>query len=224
MIKENNKNNLKCILYIFIYSFIKILLRINVIKNIYISFGINIFSFIILGIISFIFFKDWYKDGINNWKKCVSKTLLLVLFMFFIKLILTTIASIPLSIFYPEYESINSNNIDFIIKIFPIPISLISIGILGPIVEETIFRGILVGKLKEYIPCTICVIISSVLFMFIHVHALTTQELLYCLSYFVTGILYSVLFLKTKNITVTMMLHIINNLFPLIMMIISLNI
>ena len=212
------KENLKCLLFIFVYSMIKILIRVNVIK----SNSINIYSFIFLGIISFIFFYDWYKDGVEKWKKNFSKTLFLVLIMFFVKLILTTIASIPLGIFYPEYESINSNNVELVVKTFPVFISIISIGILGPIVEETVFRGILVGKLKEYIPSIICVIISSVLFMFLHVRAITSQELLYCLPYFFTGILYSVLFLKTKNITISMTIHIINNLLPLVMMIISL--
>ena len=215
------KENLKYISFIFVYSIIKILLRINVIKNISINNSVNIYTFLFLGIMSFIFFYDWYRDGIDKWKKNSSKTLLLVLIMFLVKLILTTIASIPLGIFYPDYESINSNNIELVVKTFPIFISIISIGILGPIVEETVFRGILVGKLKEYIPSTICVIISSVLFMFLHVRAITTQELLYCLPYFVTGILYSIIFLKTKNITISMMLHIINNLLPLIMMIIA---
>lgn len=221
MIKEKSKFCLKCLIFIVVYSMILLVPRIDAIKHTNISLGIIISLYTLLGILSFIVFKDLYKEGLEEWKKSVTKTMIIILVMYILKIILTIIASIPLGIFFPEYESVNSNNIAEIIKILPAPIILIALGVLGPIVEEMVFRGILVGKLKKYIPSTVCVIVSSMLFMFIHVHVFTFQELLYCLPYFVTGLLYSILYLKTKNITLSMILHITNNFFPLLLMIIS---
>lgn len=221
MIKEKSKFCLKCLIFIVVYSMILLVPRIDAIKHTNISLCIIISLYTLLGILSFIVFKDLYKEGLEEWKKSVTKTMIIILVMYILKIILTIIASIPLGIFFPEYESVNSNNIAEIIKILPAPIILIALGVLGPIVEEMVFRGILVGKLKKYIPSTVCVIVSSMLFMFIHVHVFTFQELLYCLPYFVTGLLYSILYLKTKNITLSMILHITNNFFPLLLMIIS---
>lgn len=221
MIEKKSKFSLKCLLFIIVYSMILIVPHIDGIKHTNISLGIIISLYTLLGILSFIVFKDLYKEGLEEWKKSVIKTMIIILVMYILKIILTIIASIPLGIFFPEYESINSNNIAEVIKMFPAPIVLIALGILGPIVEEMIFRGILVGKLKKYIPSTICVIVSSILFMFIHIHVLSIQEFLYCLPYLVAGLLYSILYLKTKNITLSMILHIINNFFPLLLMIIS---
>lgn len=221
MIKEKSKFCLKCLIFIVVYSMILLVPRIDVIKHTNISLGIIISLYTLLGILSFIVFKDLYKEGLEEWKKSVTKTMIIILVMYILKIILTIIASIPLGIFFPEYESVNSNNVAEIIKILPAPIVLIAVGVFGPIVEEMVFRGILVGKLKKYIPSTVCVIVSSMLFMFIHVHVFTFQELLYYLPHFVAGLLYSILYLKTKNITLSMILHITNNFFPLLFMIIS---
>lgn len=221
MIKEKSKFCLKCLIFIVVYSMILLVPRIDVIKHTNISLGIIISLYTLLGILSFIVFKDLYKEGLEEWKRSVTKTMIIILVMYILKIILTIIASIPLGIFFPEYESVNSNNIAEIIKILPAPIVLIALGVLGPIVEEMVFRGILVGKLKKYIPSTVCVIVSSMLFMFIHVHVFAFQELLYYLPTFVAGLLYSILYLKTKNITLSMILHITNNFFPLLFMIIS---
>ena len=221
MIKGKSKFSLKCLIFIVVYSMILIVPHIDGIKHTNISLSIIISLYTILGISSFIIFKDLYEDGLEKWKKSVIKTIIIILVMYILKIILTIIASIPLGIFFPEYESINSNNIAEVIKMFPAPIVLITLGILGPIVEEMIFRGILVGKLKKYIPSTICAIVSSILFMFIHIHVLSIQEFLYCLPYLVSGLLYSILYLKTKNITLSMILHITNNFFSLLLMIIS---
>ena len=213
--------NFKYLLFIIGYSMILLISRIDLIKNINVSLTIRVSLYMILGVSSFIIYKDLYKEGIEEWKKSVTKTVIIILLMYILKTILTIVSSIPLEIFFPEYESVNSNSIVEAIQMFPAPIVLLALGILGPIVEEIVFRGILVGKFKEYIPSTICVIVSSILFMFIHIHVLSIQELLYCLSYFVGGMLYSILYLKTKNLTIPMILHIINNFFSLLLLIIS---
>lgn len=132
------------------------------------------------------------------------------------------ISQIPLGIINPDYVSSNESNILEALKILPPIVSLILLGILGPITEEIVFRGILVGKLKEKIPTSICVIVSSILFMLIHIHTLKLEEFLFYLSIFFTGIIYSVTFVKSKNITIPIVLHILNNFPSLLLMIISL--
>lgn len=60
-------------------------------------------------------------------------------------------------------------------------------------------------------PVVIRVIVVSLLFMILHMHELTLPELLYNLGMFVTGIIYSVAFIKTKNATIPLLIHLLNN-------------
>lgn len=215
------KKNLKFILFIILYLVILFFPNFEGLKRTPTSLWIQVTLYIILGITSIFIFNDLYKKSINEWKTKSEKNIKWLIAIFIINIILTALATIPISIISPEYESLNSNNIFEAIKIIPAPLILISLGILGPMVEEIIFRGILVGKLKKYIPTAICVIISSVLFMLIHIHIFTIEEFLYYLPFIFTGIVYSILFVKNENITLPMILHVLNNFFALLMAILS---
>ncbi len=57
--------------------------------------------------------------------------------------------------------------------------------------------------------------------MVLHMHELTLQELLYNLGMFVTGIIYSVAFIKTKNATIPLLLHLLNNAPALMLMLLQ---
>lgn len=213
-----NKN----IIYIVVYFISIIIQKINIFSHTTFSLWINIFRYCFLEIISIFLFKELYKDSIDNWKNKPLKCLILIPIVFIIDIIVMGISQIPLGIINPDYVSSNESNILEALKILPPIVSLILLGILGPITEEIVFRGILVGKLKEKIPTSICVIVSSILFMLIHIHTLKLEEFLFYLSIFFTGIIYSVTFAKSKNITIPIVLHILNNFPSLLLMIISL--
>ena len=217
----NQKNkkilNKKQIIFLIIYILSLFVPYIKSLRHHNISLWINILRYCILGISSFIIFKDLYSDAKKSWKEKKYKNVIYIIIVFIIDMIVTSLAQIPSMIFFPDYVTANSNNISEAIKIVSKPMLLLSIGILGPITEEIIFRGILVGKLRKKISSTVCIIISSVLFMLIHIHILAIEEILYYLPFLFTGIIYSITYYKTKNITLTIILHIMNN-FPAILL------
>lgn len=219
-IMNKSKNNfIKYFIFIIVYAVSLIIPYL--IKNTTISIWINVIRYLALGTISFFLFKDLYKDSINHWKSKPLKCIILVVVIFIIDIIATIISQIPLAIINPEYTSINDSNISIAIETVSWIIILISLGILGPITEEIIFRGILVGKLSKKIPTYLSIIISSFLFMMIHIHIFKLDEFLYFLSYFTTGIIYSVAYKKTNNISIPIILHILNNFPALLVMILG---
>ena len=127
--------------------------------------------------------------------------------------IIDNIAILPYALIYPDQGgTMNENNIQTALGAVNPLVFILGIGVLGPITEETVFRNILTTKLGRFIPAAVAVIVSSLLFGFIHMHALTVPELLSVLPHIFTGILWSILIIKTKNISLVYALHILNNL------------
>ena len=82
----------------------------------------------------------------------------------------------------------------------------ISIVILSPIVEETLFRGLFLRKFnKELDNVTLSILITSVLFGFCHNFGGILGAVLF-------GICVSVIYIKSKNILVPIFAHFLNNL------------
>lgn len=83
--------------------------------------------------------------------------------------------------------------------------SLISIVLISPITEELLFRGIFLNKLRLIVPTIFAVLISALLFASLHSFGSIT-------SAFVFGICMALLYLKTDNILVPILAHLLNNL------------
>lgn len=89
-------------------------------------------------------------------------------------------------------------------SLYSIIINGIAASFIAPIVEELIFRGIILNRLKIKIGVKKAIIVSSILFGMIHYE-------LGILSAIIFGICMSLIYLKTRNIFVTIAIHIINN-------------
>lgn len=120
----------------------------------------------------------------------------------FILNILLSLMNMNLSLFgytneMPDYGEINGivGNI----------IYFVSITIVPAIIEEFIFRGVILGTLRKYHGDVIAIIVSSVLFGFIHGNFLQTP--LTALS----GMIMGYLTVKTGSIIPAMILHFVNN-------------
>lgn len=85
---------------------------------------------------------------------------------------------------------------------------------LAPIVEELIFRGVILNRLKIKFRIIPAIFISSIVFGIVHFDINILGRLIF-------GVLCAILFLQTKNILNCMILHLINNASVLIFPIIS---
>lgn len=203
-----------------IYAIVALLLpRLSYFSHTPLSLWIQAINYMVLGTIGLIAFRSIIKEGVNQWRIHTAKNFLWLIGAFVAEIILSNLSALPLAILYPNYTSINDNSLAEASAILPIPILFIAFGILGPVTEEFIFRIIPIEK-GNHIPVVLRVIIVSLLFMILHMHELTLQELLYNIGMFVTGIIYSVAFIKTKNATIPLLIHLLNNA-PALMLLLS---
>lgn len=203
-----------------IYAIVALLLpRLSYFRHTPLSLWIQAINYMVLGTIGLIAFRSIIKEGVNQWRIHTAKNFLWLIGAFVAEIILSNLSALPLAILYPNYTSINDNSLAEASAILPIPILFIAFGILGPVTEEFIFRIIPIEK-GDHIPVVLRVIIVSLLFMILHMHELTLQELLYNIGMFVTGIIYSVAFIKTKNATIPLLIHLLNNA-PALMLLLS---
>ena len=99
-----------------------------------------------------------------------------------------------------------------------ISFTFIALGIMGPATEEVVFRLLPVCFLEKKKLQVIGIITTSILFMLIHVQAFTLEEFYYYLPMFVTGIIYGMVTVISRNATIPILLHILNNLPTLLLL------
>ncbi len=218
-----SEKNSRVVIFVFggIYAVVALLLpRLNYFRHTPLSLWIQAINYIVLGTVGMIVFHNMIKEGVNQWRAHTAKNVLWLMGVFVANIILSNLSALPLAMFYPNYVSVNDNSVAEAAAILPIPVLFLAFGILGPITEEFIFRIIPIEKGKR-ISVVIRIIVASLLFMSLHMHEFTLQELLYNLGMFVTGILYSVAFIKTKNATIPLLIHLLNNAPALMLMLLQ---
>lgn len=99
----------------------------------------------------------------------------------------------------------NTQQIIHIIESFPIMIFVSSV--IGPILEEIVFRKIIFGALHQRLNFFLSALISSVIFSLAH------MELEHTLLYSAMGFTFAYLYVKTKRIIVPIFAHVAMNTF-----------
>ncbi|MGG5460603.1 CPBP family intramembrane glutamic endopeptidase [Clostridium sp. B9] len=155
------------------------------------------------------FYKDIYIRGFLKIKEKPLK------FIFF--LIIGIVAIYMSNIFFDMFIKQQSSNQESLISTQKYITGLTAVFyyittiIIGPLNEELIFRNILMGNLKKYIPTISTLIISSLLFGLIHIHSFS--EIIQVLPYIGSGVIFGLIYWKSDfNLVYSSSLHILNNL------------
>uniref|UniRef100_UPI004056AF57 CPBP family intramembrane glutamic endopeptidase n=1 Tax=Acetatifactor sp. TaxID=1872090 RepID=UPI004056AF57 len=75
----------------------------------------------------------------------------------------------------------------------------------APVVEEVIFRGLMLSRLRKGMPTIVAVLITSVIFGLIH------GQILWMAYTFVLGLIFAAVAIKTNSILSTILLHAVFN-------------
>lgn len=223
MLQQNMIRNKKMtiallLIYIAVHIvYIKLILRLFDIPM-YLSVTLQTVSYIVLGSVGAFLFSNKIRDGIELWKEYPIKNVLFFFGAFVLDTLLSNLACIPIMLLNPNYESINEHSVAELQGKFPVLLLIISLGIMGPLTEEVVFRLIPAFFTEKKVSRTIGVIATSIIFMFIHVNGFTLEEFLYNLPMLVTGIIYGVATIISRNATIPILLHIMNNLPAIIML------
>lgn len=107
----------------------------------------------------------------------------------------------------PQQTENNQAVIDMVSST-PFFISVLIISILGPMVEEIIFRHILIGELSKKVPLVFSSLLSMVLFVLLHSHKY--PELIYYIP--LTVVITSTYLISKKKVSYSYLFHLVNNL------------
>lgn len=107
-----------------------------------------------------------------------------------------------------EVGSENTANLVEIAK--AAPIMIITIAIIGPILEEIVFRRVIFGSLLQAQGFWVATLVSAVVFAAVHI------DFTHILLYTVCGLIFAYLYYKTKRLLTSIVAHILLNSFVLI--------
>ena len=176
------------------------------------SVMLQMISYIVLGSVGVVLFWNELKEGISLWKAHIGKTLCFFVVAYVLDILLSNLAFFPIMLLNPEYQSLNEHSVAELQGKFPALLLIIALGIMGPVTEEVIFRIAPISLTEKKGKRIIVVLVTAVLFMLVHIHAFTVEEFLYNLPHFVTGLVYGIVMVLSRNVTIPILLHIMNNL------------
>lgn len=94
---------------------------------------------------------------------------------------------------------------------------VLMIGMIGPVAEEILFRGVLMGVLAKRVGVAVAVILSSALFALSHV------DVAFLAPLFVMGLIMGIMYAYFKNLWVPILFHIVNNTVSVILDLFQMN-
>ena len=176
------------------------------------SVMLQMISYIVLGSVGMVLFWNELKEGISLWKEHTGKTLSIFLVAYILDILLSNLAFIPIMLLNPEYQSLNEHSVAELQGKFPALLLIIALGIMGPVTEEVIFRLSPISLTEKKGKRIVIVLVTATLFMLMHVHAFTVEEFLYNIPQLVSGLIYGIVMVLSRNVTIPIFLHILNNL------------
>ncbi|MEH7130701.1 type II CAAX endopeptidase family protein [Neobacillus drentensis] len=154
-------------------------------------------------IIIFILRKEMNNRSFRKQGGSVSESVIWAIVGIFLALFAQYAAAIIENLLGVEMGSENTKDILTIIEAFPLAIIVTSI--IGPILEEIVFRKIIFGSLHNRYNFFISALISSVIFAAAH------MEFQHILLYSAMGFTFAFLYVKTKSIFVPIFAHVAMN-------------
>ncbi|SDN50957.1 CPBP family intramembrane glutamic endopeptidase [Bacillus sp. OK048] len=168
-----------------------------------------IFSFTIaLIIILFLLRSEMKKPGLNTRGSSFSYAATWAILGVFLALFAQGLAANIERLIGVDMGSENTQQIMKIIESFPLAILVSSV--IGPVLEEIVFRKIIFGSLHKRLNFFFSALISSVIF------ALAHMEPQHILLYSAMGFTFAFLYVKTKHILVPIFAHVAMNTFVVV--------
>lgn len=193
---------------------------IEIINSIKYESGLNDYlnsNIFLITIVTFVFFGIIFvlKNKDNNFSKKLNINIVIIIILLgiFISIFYNTLVYIINGVIHVT-NNFNKNNVDIYILI-------LSTGILGPILEELLFRGIVYNKLLKFNNHKNAVIITSVIFSIMHFPNIINMFYTFLLSFLLLYLtdkykLFSSIILHvTINTTIVLFINflILNNIF-----------
>ncbi|MGG3754550.1 type II CAAX endopeptidase family protein [Bacillus anthracis] len=185
---------------LFILFGISLLTNVNLVES---EFLLSAIGFTVSAIVGIIFFR---KEIIQSFTYFKEKTILKIVSIPMVVLLMVIIES---SIMHFLATGQPENQEQLLEKGGEVPLifTLLVFGILGPILEEIVFRHILINRFSHYIGTAIASIISILIFTFLHTNQLSDYAI-----YLPGTVILTVAYLISKrSLAYVMAIHMLNN-------------
>ncbi|HDR3648744.1 TPA: CPBP family intramembrane metalloprotease [Bacillus cereus] len=185
---------------LFILFGISLLTNVNLVES---EFLLSAIGFTVSAIVGIIFFR---KEIIQSFTYFKEKTILKIVSIPMVVLLMVIIES---SIMHFLATGQPENQEQLLEKGGEVPLifTLLVFGILGPILEEIVFRHILINRFSHYIGTAIASIISILIFTFLHTNQLSDYAI-----YLPGAVILTIAYLISKrSLAYVIAIHMLNN-------------
>ena len=143
------------------------------------------------------------------------------LFLFLMNVVFEFVSEMLKQFFGLVGQGLNQSNIQSTFQEQPILIAVFAC-VIGPLVEELIFRQTLLRYLRKSLPTWLSIFIAGLAFALTHMHSLDLSEWIGAVGYLGAGLALSIIYVKEKeNIYYPLLIHMLSNSLSLIILAIS---
>ena len=133
------------------------------------------------------------------------------LFLFLMTILFELLSSILRQFLGLDGQSLNQSNLQSTFQDQPLLIAVFAC-IIGPLVEELLFRQILLRYLRKSLPTWLSVFLVGLAFALTHMHSLSLSEWVGAVGYLGGGLAFSIIYVKEKeNIYYPLLVHMLGN-------------
>ena len=167
------------------------------------------FSEVITLIILIIIYRKELKNDFKSLKNNFNKNMDITVKSWLIGLLIMFVSNIIIGLFVSKATAGNEENVQTLIKASNY-LSIFTFGIVGPMVEELVFRKSFRDVFKKE---WLFILVSGLVFGGLHVVLSLTSlwDLFYLIPYCSLGIAFGYIYVKTDNIYYSMFIHIFHN-------------
>ena len=176
--------------------------------------------YVVLALYGTLLFKDRLIQQWNEIRKTKREFFLGVLkgwlFLFLMTILFESLSSILRQFLGLDGQSLNQSNLQSTFQEQPLLIAVFAC-IIGPLMEELLFRQILLRYLRKSLPTWLSIFIVALTFALIHMHSLSLSEWVGAVGYLGGGLAFSIIYVKEKeNIYYPLLVHMLGNSLALI--------
>ena len=185
----------------------------------------NYLVYVVLALYGSFLFKDRLFKQWNEIRKTKRKFFFGVLtgwlFLFLMNVVFEFVSEMLKQFFGLIGQGLNQSNIQSTFQEQPILIAVFAC-VIGPLVEELIFRQTLLRYLRKSLPTWLSIFIVGFAFALTHMHSLDLSEWVGAVGYLGAGLAFSIIYVKEKeNIYYPLLIHMLSNSLSLIILAIS---
>ena len=185
----------------------------------------NYLVYVVLALYGSFLFKDRLIQQWNEIRKTKRKFFFGVfkgwLFLILMTLVFKFVSEMLKQFFGLVGQGLNQSNIQSTFQEQPLLLAVFAC-IIGPLVEELLFRQLLLHYLQKRLPGLLSIILVGFVFALTHMHSLALSEWVSAVDYLGGGLAFSIIYVKEKeNIYYPLVVHMLGNSLSFIILVIS---